>query len=266
MQSTGKHIARSGTDIAWISDGPSVEGSNRPGLFWLGGFKSDMTGTKAEMLAELCRSTSRNSFRFDYSGHGASGGDFRNGTISHWLDEAIEMFEQHAGGRRIVVGSSMGGWIALLLARHLAEANPDDARRIAGLVLIAPAADMTETLMWNTFDDTKRQTILRQGYYEEPSIYGPDPYTITRELIEDGRRHLILNSKLHAPFPVRILHGEDDRDVPWQHGKAIYDALSGPDVTFSLIKSGDHRLSTDRDLETLHQACIDLCQRAEKSV
>lgn len=225
---------------------------------------SDMTGSKAQVLADLAQKTGRNCIRFDYSGHGASGGAFRDGTISRWLDEAVQIFITHAPGPRIVIGSSMGGWLALLLAKHLTGESLPDADRIAGMILIAPAVDMTRDLMWNRYDAETRQTIEQKGYIEEPSEYGPEPYTITRDLIEDGRQHLLLDGILKAPFPVRILHGEEDPDVPWQHGLKIYNALIGPDIAFSLIKSGDHRLSTPRDLETLRQTCLDLCHRADR--
>ncbi len=258
MPETGKHLARPGIHIAWRSNGPAAGAGNRTGLFWLGGFMSDMTGGKAEALAELAERTGRNCIRFDYSGHGASDGAFRDGTISKWLDEAVQIFQHHAPGPRIVVGSSMGGWLALLLARHLADSAP---ARIAGMVLIAPAADMTRDLMWNRYDEALRRTIETRGYHEAPSDYGPDPYIITRDLIEDGKRYLLLDDRIKVTFPVRILQGEDDPDVPWQHAHRLYDALTGPDITFTLIKSGDHRLSTPRDIETLRQACLDLCRR-----
>jgi len=224
---------------------------------------SDMTGSKAQVLADLAQKTGRNCIRFDYSGHGASGGAFRDGTISKWLDEAIQVFTTHAPGPRIVVGSSMGGWLALLLARHLSSHGPSDAGRIAGMILIAPAVDMTSDLMWNSYDAETRHTIEQQGYLETPSEYGPQPYIITRDLIADGKQHLMLEGTMEAPFPVRILHGEDDPDVPWQHGLRVYNTLTGPDINFNLIKSGDHRLSTPRDLETLRQTCLDLCHRAD---
>lgn len=263
MSIQGSHNARAGIELAWLSDGPQVKENAPTGLIWLGGFMSDMTGSKAQVLAELARETGRNCIRFDYSGHGASGGAFRDGTISTWLDEAVQMFLTHAPGPRIVIGSSMGGWLALLLAKHLRAQGLPDAGRIAGMVLIAPAADMTRDLMWNSYGADIRQKIKLHGCYEAPSEYGPDPYIITRELIEDGKQHLLLDGIMDAPFPVRILQGEQDPDVPWQHGMRVYDALTGPDVSFTLIKSGDHRLSTPRDLETLRQTCINLCHRAD---
>ncbi|MGI9462877.1 MAG: alpha/beta hydrolase [Aestuariivirgaceae bacterium] len=266
MHKSGNHTARPGIELAWLADGPDGRDDGPAGLFWLGGFMSDMTGSKAEVLAGLALDRKCNCFRFDYSGHGASGGTFRDGTISKWLDEALQMFSQHAAGPRIIIGSSMGGWLALLLARHLHLHDQAAAARIAGMVLIAPAADMTEDLMWTGYDAATRRTIEQQGYLEEPSIYGPDPYIITRELIEDGRQHLMLSDGLDVPFPVRILQGEDDPDVPWQHALKLYQTLRGPDVTFSLIKAGDHRLSTERDLASLRETCADLCRRADARI
>ncbi|MDH3740076.1 MAG: alpha/beta fold hydrolase [Hyphomicrobiales bacterium] len=264
MSIKGIHSARAGIELAWQSDGPQGTKNGPTGFFWLGGLMSDMTGSKAQVLAELAQKTGRNCIRFDYSGHGASGGAFRNGTISKWLDEALQMFTTRSPGPRIVIGSSMGGWLALLLAKHLNAQGLPDAGRIAGMVLIAPAADMTRDLMWNSYGAEVRQKIEQQGYYEEPSEYGPEPYIITRDLIEDGKQHLLLHGIMEAPFPVRILQGEQDPDVPWQHGLRVYNALTGPDTSFTLIKSGDHRLSTPRDLETLRRTCIDLCHRADK--
>lgn len=265
MNTKGTHAARAGVELAWLSDGPEGMENGPTGLFWLGGFMSDMTGSKAQTLADIAQKAGRNCIRFDYSGHGASGGAFRDGTISRWLDEAIQMFTTHACGPRIVIGSSMGGWLALLLAKQLTAESSSDADRIAGMILIAPAVDMTRDLMWNRYDTETRQTIEQQGYFEEPSEYGPQPYTITKDLIEDGKQHLLLDGSLEAPFRVRILHGEEDPDVPWQHGLRVYNALTGPDISFNLIKSGDHRLSTERDLETLRQTCLDLCQRADRT-
>ncbi len=263
MQKSGKHTDRTGIELVWLADGPDGHDDGSTGLFWLGGFMSDMVGTKAQILADLANETGRNCFRFDYSGHGGSTGIFRDGTISKWLNEAVQMFTQYAFGPRVIVGSSMGGWLALLLARHLQTNDPPAAARIAGMVLIAPAVDMTHDLMWAGYDKATRQTIEQQGYFEEPSIYGPDPYTITRDLIEDGKQHLMGDDGLDVSFPVRILQGEDDPEVPWQHALKLYHALRGPDISFNLIKAGDHRLSIPRDLATLRQTCLDLCHRAD---
>ena len=184
---------------------------------------SDMAGTKAQSLARFANSENRNCLRFDYTGHGRSGGTFRDGTISKWLSEAAFAFTSLAPGPRIIVGSSMGGWLAILLARKLREELPEHATRIAGMILIAPAADMTQQLLWQGFDDSIRQDILDKGIHEAPSEYSDEPYIITRELIDDGKKHLILNERFGVHCPVRILHGEDDPDVPWQHGLRLYD-------------------------------------------
>ncbi len=263
MRQSGTLKSQDGIDLAWLADGPAPDAGGPCGLFWLGGFMSDMEGSKAEVLAELGENTGRPCLRFDYSGHGASGGVFGDGTISRWLGEAVQVFSELAAGPRIVIGSSMGGWLALLLARHLARHDPPIAKRIAGMVLIAPAADMTEDLMWAKYDEATRAEITTNGYFEEPSDYGDLPYTITRDLIEDGRRHLVLEEGLEARFPVRILQGEEDPDVPWQHALKTFQTVRGGDVTMTLIKHGDHRLSTAPDLFRLRAACLELCELAD---
>lgn len=222
-----------------------------PGLFWLGGFKSDMTGTKAEHLARWAAANGRASVRFDYSGHGASGGAFEDGTISQWLDEAQAVFEATTQGPQVLIGSSMGGWIALLLARRLAEGAPG---RLAGLVLVAPAPDFTEDLMWSRFPPPVRAQIEAKGRFLKPSLYSEDPYVITRALIEDGRRHLLLGAPFAVGCPVRILQGARDEDVPWEHAMRLVGCLAEDDVVFSLVKDGDHRLSRPEDLDRLTEA------------
>lgn len=263
MTRSGKLTSRDGIELAWLADGPEGGAGNRCGLFWLGGFMSDMEGSKAEVLAELGRAYGRPCLRFDYSGHGKSGGVFRDGTISRWLSEAVEVFGALADGPRVIVGSSMGGWLALLLARHLKRVEPDAAQRFAGLVLIAPAADMTQDLMWANYDEATRKAITTQGYLKEPSDYGDEPYIITRDLIEDGRKHLMLEDGLEVSFPVRILQGEADPDVPWLHALKTSQAMRGDDVTMTLVKHGDHRLSTPSDLARLRATCLELCELAD---
>jgi len=249
-----------GTALAYREDGP--EDISRCGLFWLGGFRSDMAGSKAEALADLARGTRRPGFRFDYSGHGASGGEFLNGTISAWLAQSLHMFTRKAPGRRIVVGSSMGGWLALLLYRELRLRNPRAAERIAGLVLLAPAADMTADLMWDEFTEEVKSEILAAGAWQRPSLYGA-PYAITYRLIDDGCKHLMLKDGLDVSCPVRILQGDADPDVPASHAVKVFGALRGPDVTLSLIKGGDHRLSTPGNLTLLRETVLRLAERAD---
>lgn len=221
-----------------------------PGLVWLGGFKSDMAGTKALALDAFAAERGRACLRFDYSGHGESGGAFTDGTIGRWLEEARAVFEAYCEGPQIVVGSSMGGWIALLLARDLMRRRTQDGEAratIAGLVLIAPAPDFTEDLMWKEFPPAAREAILRDGIWHQPSDYG-DPYPITRALIEDGRDHLLLGGAIAVGCPVRILQGVQDADVPWRHAFRITERLPADDVVLTLVQDGDHRLSRPQDI------------------
>ena len=219
-----------------------------PGLFWLSGFNSDMRGTKAQALDVWAGEHSRACVRFDYSGHGESGGAFVDGTISRWLEESLAVFDRFCEGPQIVVGSSMGGWLALLLAREVArrESGPG----LAGLVLIAPAPDFTEELLWRDLPPDVRKEIEATGQWLRPSQYG-DPYPITRALIEDGRKHLVLNSSIVLGCPVRILQGAKDQDVPWQHAFALTSQLPSDDVVLTLIQDGDHRLSRPQDIARL---------------
>ncbi|CAN5565287.1 alpha/beta hydrolase [soil metagenome] len=233
----------------------------RCGCFWLGGFRSDMTGTKAEAVAAFAEASGRTCLRFDYSGHGQSGGDFERATMSGWLAQSLHMLRTHMRGPCIVAGSSMGGWLAMLLLRALGS----EADRIKGLVLLAPAADMTERLMWDAFPPPVRETILTEGVWYRPSAYGDGPYPITRALIEDGRKHLLLDKAFPVSCPVRILHGDADADVPWQHGLEIHNAIAGEDVRFTLIKGGDHRLSSPRDLDLLTRTIGELAAAGDDS-
>lgn len=221
----------------------------KPGLFWLGGFKSDMNGTKASALADFAARTGRAYVRFDYSGHGESDGRFEDGTISSWLEDAIAVFESQTEGPQILAGSSMGGWIALLLARALAKKR--QSSRLAGMVLIAPAPDFTEDLMWAQFSDEIRREIEQKGSWQRPSAYGEDPYPITHALIEDGRKHLLLDKPIELGCPVRILQGAQDMDVPYAHALKLVSCLAQDDVVMTLVKDGDHRLSRPEDLERL---------------
>jgi len=220
-----------------------------PGLFWLGGFKSDMKGTKAEALDQWGKVHGRAVTRFDYSGHGESGGDFMQGTIGRWLEESVAVYREFCRGPQVVAGSSMGGWLALLLANALREHK--DAAPLAGMVLIAPAADFTEELMWKTFDGEVKREIKLKGQWARPSEYSSEPYIITRRLIEEGRKHLLMDGVIETGCPVRILQGVQDPDVPWQHAAALVSRFARDDVVFTLIKDGDHRLSRPEDIERL---------------
>jgi pimeloyl-ACP methyl ester carboxylesterase len=218
-----------------------------PGLFWLSGFKSDMTGTKALALDEWAAEHGRACVRFDYSGHGESGGKFVDGTIGRWLEESLAVFEQFCAGPQVVIGSSMGGWMALLLAREIAKRA--NGASLAGLVLIAPAPDFTEELMWKGFSPEIRQEIESKGVWMRPSEYGDgSPYPITRTLIEEGRNHLLLGGSIELGCPVRILQGAKDPDVPWQHAFALSHRLPADDVVLTMIQDGDHRLSRPQDI------------------
>ena len=217
-----------------------------PGLIWLGGFNSDMTGTKAVALDAWAAERGRACVRFDYSGHGESGGAFIDGTIGRWLEESVAVFERFCRGPQVVIGSSMGGWMALLLAREIARRQLSLAS-LAGLVLIAPAPDFTEQLMWNGFPPEVREEIRTRGVWMRPSQYG-DPYPITRALIEEGRNHLLLGSAIDVGCPVRILQGAQDPDVPWQHAFALTHRLPADDVVLTMIQDGDHRLSRPQDI------------------
>ncbi len=250
-----------GCRLAFRKDGARDE-LGPCGFFWLGGFKSDMDGSKAEALANLATSTRRNALRFDYSGHGLSSGDFIDGTISQWLEQATHMFLSHTKNKRIIVGSSMGGWLALLLAQKLLLEDPAAFRRIGGVVLIAPATDMTHDLMWEEFSEHQRDELLQNGILLKPSDYGA-PYEITRLLIEDGYLHMLLPKKLQLPFPVRIIHGTNDDAVPVKHALKTMESLRAQDITLELIKNGDHRLSSATQLDVIKQATLKLAERAD---
>lgn len=240
---SGKLARGDGESIAYQRAIPALP-AGPTGLLWLGGFKSDMTGTKASALAEWAAENRRAFLRFDYFAHGASSGDFRQATVGRWLDDALAAFDQLTSGPQVLVGSSMGGWMALLVAL----ARPE---RVKALVLIAPAPDFTEELMWKGFSQEVRDTLRRDGIYRQPSEYGDEPYEITMKLIEEGRAHLLLGKKIPLTMPVRILQGMADADVPWGHAMRLVEALESEDVTITLTKAGDHRLSTPADIARL---------------
>ena len=229
------------------SDGETIayrkRGGRGPGVVWLGGFRSDMTGTKAEALDTWAAEKGHAYLRFDYLGHGRSSGEFRKGTIGRWRDDALAVLEELTNGPQILVGSSMGGWIALLLARQRPE-------RVKALLLIAPAPDFTEDLLWTALSPEAQRQIMSEGEWLQPWGYGLETCPITRGLIEDGRANLLLRSTIGVDCPVRILQGMNDPDVPWQHAVRIVERLPNNPV-LTLVKDGDHRLSTPEDLKRM---------------
>ena len=239
--------SKNSTQLAFERINPNGSG---PGLMWLSGFNSDMQGTKVLALKDHARRREQPFVAFDYSGHGQSQGRFEDGNITQWLDDSLTIFDEQTEGPQILVGSSMGGWLALLVARERRE-------RVAGLVLIAPAPDFTENLMWKKFDPDVQAEILETGIYMRPSEYG-EPYPITKQLIEDGRKWLVMKKKLDFDGPVRIIQGMRDEDVPWTYAFELLNVINGEDVIATLHKEGDHRLSTDSDILRLLQTCDDI--------
>ncbi len=229
----------------------------RATLVWFSGFGSDMDGGKAQAMHALADATGRGCERFDYSGHGVSSGRFEDGVVSDWLDDSLAVIDDCGPGPLVLIGSSMGAWLALLAAL----ARPD---RAAGLVLIAPAPDFTERLMWDQFDAAIRDTLTRDGVWMRPSAYDPQGQAVTLRLIEDGRAHLLMDApSIPVTAPVRIVHGDQDESVPWRHGLALVDLLDSQDVTFTLVKGGDHRLSEPADMQRLEALVADLCAQVE---
>jgi len=228
-----------------------LSAGNGPGVVFLGGFKSDMEGTKAIHLQEWARRNGRAFLRLDYSGHGQSSGTFEQGCIGDWAADAMAAIDSLTQGPQILVGSSMGGWIALLAAR----AMPD---RVAGMVGIAAAPDFTEDGMWAGFDAAQREEITVKGRLELPSDYSDEPYVITARLIEDGREHLVLRAPLELPFPVRLLQGTEDEDVSRDVALRLLDHADCPDIHLTLVKGADHRFSTP--------GCLALVERGIEAV
>lgn len=215
-----------------------------PTVVFLGGFRSDMTGTKATELEAWAQQRGQAYLRFDYLGHGQSSGRFEDGTIGRWLDDSLAVIDRLTNGKLVLVGSSMGGWLSLLAAR----ARPD---RMAGLALIAAAPDFTERMLLKGLSPEDRATLERDGRLERPSQYSPEPSVFTWKLIEEGRRHLLLDKSLALPCPVRLLHGQSDPDVPWEYSLQIARHLEAPEVVTTFVKGGDHRLSTPADIARL---------------
>lgn len=221
-------------------------------FFWLSGYRSDMLGTKAARLDALASEQGHGCLRFDYSGHGQSSGDYRDGTISLWLEEALAVLKAKKPKRVLIVGSSMGGWIALRLAQALRGRR--GAPAIAGMVLVAPAPDFTSDLIEPGLSESDRDALATQGFLEERSAYSPEPNIFTRNLIEDGRNNRVLTGIIETGCPVHILQGMEDNDVPYHHALKLVEHLPGDDVVLTLIRDGDHRLSRDQDLERLDVA------------
>lgn len=246
METSGFLERPDGERVAWRK----VDGAG-PTVLWLGGFKSDMTGTKAQALADWAQARRRSYVRFDYFGHGESSGDFAAGTISRWRRDALAVMAELAQDDLILVGSSMGGWIACLAALVVPE-------RVRGMVLIAPAPDFTEKLMTPEIPTEGLQALETAGVWLRPSEYG-EPYPITRDLLEDGARWSILGGEpIPLTMPVRILQGGADPDVPWRHALELANTLKSEDVVFTLIKDGDHRLSRPEDIARLLAAVDEL--------
>jgi pimeloyl-ACP methyl ester carboxylesterase len=227
-----------------------------PGIVFLTGFKSDMTGDKALALEAFARARGQSFLRFDYTGHGASSGRFEDGTIGQWVEDAVFALDRLTAGPQVLVGSSMGGWVMLLAALKRPE-------RVVGLVGTAAAPDFTEDLLWKAFSDDQRAALLRDGMVPVPNCYDKDPYPITRRLIEEGRHHLLLHDAIPLAVPVRLIHGTDDRDVPWPTSIRLAEKLASMDVEITLVKNGDHRLSTPKDLERLCAVVGRLLDRLE---
>lgn len=245
-----------GETIAYRLQPPSASMRQKTGVIWLGGFKSDMSGTKATALHQWARSVGRGFVRFDYFGHGESSGRFVDGTISRWMDDSLSIMDHVAEGPQVLVGSSMGGWLSVLAAIRRPE-------RVRGLVLAAPAVDFTERLIWERLPDRIRLTLEKGGIFEQTSMYDDNPYPITMNLISDGRSHLLLGEAISVHCPVRILHGMCDDDVPWSLSVELVDKLQTEDVILTLIKSADHRLSAPGYLHQLVEIVDELCRTVE---
>jgi len=252
LKPPAKLACRNGATLAYhkhLAPGQN-DGTTEPGLIFLGGFMSDMTGTKATALEAYAKAQGRDFLRFDYQGHGASSGDFVEGSIDSWLGDALEVVDRLTEGPQVLIGSSMGGWIALLVAR----ARP---QRVHALVGIAAAPDFTESIR-QSLDPTALATLDSWGFLEQPSTYSDEPYRISKRLLEESRDHLLLSGPIAVDCPLRLLHGMADEDVPWQTALDIAAQVVSRDVEVTLIKSGDHRLSGEADLARLFQVIADL--------
>ncbi|TIX92325.1 alpha/beta hydrolase [Rhizobium sp. P44RR-XXIV] len=232
-----------------ISERAAGKGAKNVSFVWLSGYRSDMSGTKAVELDALAERLGLGCIRFDYSGHGQSGGEFTDGTISRWLEETLAVIDHTKPKRIVLVGSSMGGWIALRTIQELRKRKKTPA--IAGLVLIAPAPDFTIDLIEPNLSDTERRSLEERGYFEEPSEYSAEPNIFTRALIEDGRANRVLTGIVETGCPVHILQGMEDADVPFAHSLKLVEHLPADDVVLTLVRDGDHRLSRPQDIERM---------------
>lgn len=228
-----------------------------PGIVFLGGFRSDMTGTKAIFLHDWARAQGRAFLRFDYSGHGTSSGEFLDGAIGDWFEDAMAAITHLTDAPQVLVGSSMGGWISLLVARTIPE-------RVAGLVGIAAAPDFTEDSMWAGFDAGQRAMLMQTGQVALPSDYSDGPYIITRRLIEEGRCRLVLRAPLPLPFPVRLLQGTADTDVPVSVALRLLEHATGPDIRLLLAKGADHRFSSPDCLDMITEAITEVTGKSRQ--
>ncbi|RCW84451.1 alpha/beta hydrolase [Phyllobacterium bourgognense] len=236
------------------------EGST-PGIVWLGGYYSDMLGSKAQWLDQWASERGVAFLRHDYSGHGESGGEFRDGTISIWLEQSLAVFRAFSSGPQILVGSSMGGWIALRMIEELQRTG--EGGRVAGVVLIAPAPDFTSELVEPQLTNDQRRQIAERGYMEEPSDYSSVPYIYTKALLEDGKTNQVLKGVIQTDCPVHILQGMEDKDVPYTHALRLMDHLPVDDVTITLVRDGDHRLSRPQDLDLLTRTVSSMVDRTK---
>ncbi len=243
------HETATGRRLAYVR----VRGQG-PGVVFLGGFRSDMSGTKALHLEAWARTQGRAFIRFDYSGHGQSDGAFEDGSIGDWAEDAAAIIGALTEGPQVLVGSSMGGWIALLIARAMPE-------RVAGIVGIAAAPDFTEDGFWDDFDADEREALAQAGRVVRPSQYSDEPLVVTRRLIEDGRRHLILHDPLPLPFPARFLQGTEDEDVDLSVPLRLLDHAEGRDIRLTLVKGADHRFSTPSCLRLVERAIEEVLER-----
>jgi len=230
--------------------------SDKPGIMWLGGYRSDMQGTKAIELEAHAQHLGIASTRHDYSGHGESGGEFAAGTISAWLEQSLAVMEQVTSGPQILVGSSMGAWVALRMVEELRKKGQSD--RVAGLMLLAPAPDFTVELMEPELTDAQKQDLETKGYYEEPTPYGPDPNIFTKALFDDGRLNRTMGKSIDTHCPIHIIQGQQDPDVPWQHAQRLYELMSKDDASLTYVKEGDHRLSRPEDIALMKRVLDDL--------